>query len=100
MAMETADGAGPRPRVQRHLRHPQAGEQHRRLQFGTGYPHRGPAPACRQRQRTYHPPEPGGAGDERKVGRLRVLQAGRDRTVAERPQPPAHTAMPTVAVAV
>ena len=74
---DISEAAERNPRVQRHPRHLQAGEQRRRLQFGTPYPHRGPAPACQQRQRTYQRPKPGqsanGASDEHRPGRLRVL---------------------------
>ena len=72
------DAAGARRRVQRHQRHPQAGDQRRRLQFGTGYPHRGPAPACGQRQLSYQPPVPGEPSGGRRAGRLRVLTSPTD----------------------
>ncbi len=82
---DTEDAAERKPLLQRHQRHPQTGEPRRRLQFGTGYPHRGPAPACGQRPRTYQPPRPGSTVSPAQAGRLRVLQSGRERAPEGRP---------------
>lgn len=79
---EMQDTTEPRPCVRRHPRQPQAGDPRRRVQLGTGCPHRGPAPTCQQRQRAYRAPAaggPDGVGSNARYGRLRVLTVAVDR---------------------